>query len=260
MSQRRLLPFLLLFSAACTSDPEIQLTVVDVWNNPVAGATVIQEGVTENITVDANGKASVEVKPGQVRLLASAPEHTQDLQISEIAEDVDPKPMTFTLYPAPPNPGFFGVGEKEYDELELHKVDTVASEMSVYHGVKDTPKSMMPKATGKPHRFVFKTDLRKEEISRFNLKLSKLKFVESTMAKAVTGDIEVDLNLWVADTDYDYEVKGLTAEDVYLLTTEKPLPAGMYAFHAQNIMNATSAVELERLPEELRVVYPFEVK
>jgi len=260
MPQLRLLPLLLLFSAACTSDPEIQLTVVDVWNNPVAGATVIQEGVTENITVDSNGKASVAVKPGQVRLLASAPEHTQDLQISEIVEDVEPTALTFTLYPAPPHPGFYGVGQSEYDELELYKVDTVGSEMSVYHGIKDTPKSIMPKGTNAPHRFVFKTDLRKEEISRFNLKLSKLKFVESTVAKAVTGDVEVDLNLWVADTDANFEVKGLTAEDVYLLTTEKALPAGMYAFHAQNILNATSAVALERLPEELRVVYPFEVK
>ncbi len=255
----RLLP-LFLFATACSSKPEIQLSVVDVWGNPVEGATIVQKGVVENIVVDDSGHASIEVEPGQVQLLASAPDYTQDLQIVDVTEDAEDLSAAFTLYPAPPRPGFFGVGLTEYDELEPYKIDLVSTEMSVYHGIEDTPKSVVPRSGNKPARFVFKTNLRKEEISRFDLRLSKLKFIDKASAKSVTGDVDIDLNLWVADEDVDYKVRGLTVEDVYLLTTNEGLKPGMYAFHAQNILNATDPVALEHLPEELRVVYPFEVK
>jgi hypothetical protein len=255
----RLIPLFFL-AAGCSSTPEINANVVDVWGTPVAGATIIQEGVVEHFKTDDKGKITIEAKPGQVRLLASRDGYTRDLQIIEITEETEAESRTFTLYPVPETPGFYGIGEKEYDPLEPYKVDTVASEMSVFHGVKDTPQSKLPRQKGKPHRFVFKTDLRAEEISRFDLRLSKLKFIPETSVVGVTGDTDIKLNLWVADSDVDYSVKSLTAEDVYLLTTDVPIDPRMYAFHAQNILNTTDSVSLERLPKELRVVYPFEIK
>ena len=56
------------------------------------------------------------------------------------------------------------------------------------------------------------------------------------------------------------DLGGLWAMDHYLITSENELEQGMYAFHAQSILNTREAEALEKLPKELQVVYPFEVK
>jgi hypothetical protein len=66
--------------------------------------------------------------------------------------------------------------------------------------------------------------------------------------------------MWVADTDAGMDMKGLWAMDHYLITSESPLEAGVYAFHAQCILNSRESDALDKLPKELQVVYPFEVK
>ncbi|MCB9764161.1 MAG: carboxypeptidase regulatory-like domain-containing protein [Alphaproteobacteria bacterium] len=254
------LPVLLALTG-CTEPPKVKLDVRDVWNEPIAGATIVQEGVTERFTSGADGTVMVEVKPGTLSFMAGQDGFIKDLESITIAEEADKPPaVVFHLYPEPENPGFYGVSRAApYVHLEAQPIQSVATEMSTYHGIKDIPKSMIPKNV-KPLRFVFNSTLRVQEIKRQDLRLSKLRYLEEAEVQGVLGAETVDLNLWVADGDVKFDVKGLQSKDDYLLEVEGDLEPGFYAFHAQNVLDSRNADVLDKLPKELKVVFPFEVK
>ena len=245
---------------ACSDPPSVDVEVVDIWNKPVAAATVAIEGDANHYTVDAGGKANIVVQPGTVRLLGGADGYIKDLQTVEIGEDQDtPASSTLTLFPIPGEAGFHGVGASDYVHLASVKVKTVANELDTLIGIDEQPNAALPKA-GQGQRFMFQSTVRAEELKRFDLTISKLKFIEKATVKGVLGETEIDVDLWVADGDVDFEVSGTQAKDNYLLVTKSALESGVYAFHAQELLNDDDTKQVDQLPEELRVVYPFEVK
>ncbi len=251
---------LLTFLLACSDPPSVDVKVVDIWNKPVASATVAIEGDSNHYTVDGSGKVHIEVQAGTVRLLGGADGYIKDLQSVDVAEDMDaPATSTLTLFPIPEGPGFHGIGNKGYVALKSVPVKTVANELDTLIGINDQPNDVLPAA--KPgQRFLFQSTLRPEELGRFDLAVSKLHFIETATVKGVLGETEIDVDLWVADGDIDFDVRGTQAADNYLLTTTTALEPGVYAFHAQEMLNDTDTKQVDHLPEELRVVYPFEVK
>ena len=74
------------------------------------------------------------------------------------------------------------------------------------------------------------------------------------------GPVSVGLNLWVADADVDFEVDRLQSKDDYLITFTLPKEDGVYAFHAQGILDPSKAAELDKLPDELKVAWSFKAK
>ena len=107
--------------------------------------------------------------------------------------------------------------------------------------------------------FVFSSTLRASELSRMNLHLSRLDFVDHTRVKGVLGAMDATVNLWVAAEDIAFDLKALPARDAYLITTREPVLAGMYAFHAQDVLNEEDERVLLNLPKEMQVAFPFEV-
>ena len=112
----------------------------------------------------------------------------------------------------------------------------------------------------KPLRVVFSTDLRRADISRLDLRLTHLDFVDHRSIADVYGTSEVTINLWTPDQDVPFDLTGLYSGNDYLLTSRGPLPAGSYAFHIQSVLTDPDVHHLERTPREMRVAYPFELR
>ena len=247
--------------AACSDAPEINLRVIDVWGKPVSTASIIQEGVSGMQKATPDGRLALQVaEPGPVRLQAGTEGFIKDYVTVDIQVDQDaPVEATITLFPAPKEPGFYAVGDTGYLPLQAQPVKSVATEISRHHGIQDVPRDGLHRR-GEPHRFVYYALLRDWEIRRLGLGLAQLRFEESAKVTGLLGPTNIDLNMWVADKDAEISVKGLWAMDHYLITSEQELEAGVYAFHAQSILNSREADALDMLPKELQVVYPFEVK
>lgn len=253
---------LLLALIGCSEPARVEVRVLDVWSKPLAGATVVQDGVQERFTTGSNGKVMVPVEEGERHLMAGLDGYIKELATIEVPKDADdddlPK-VVLKLYPDPGSPGFYGVGSRDYIHLEATPINAVATEISTWHGLRVHPKASMSH-TGDELRFVLHSTLRADELKRQDLKLSSLRFVEEGEVLTVLGAQNVDLDLWVADSDVPFEVKGLQSRDDYLILV-KPIPApGIYAFHAQNILDSRNAEALDKLPEELKVAFTFEIR
>ena len=249
-----------LLLTACSDTPEIKLKVVDVWGKPVAAASVIQEGVSGMQKTDSSGLLDLQVtSSGPVRLQAGTEGYIKDYITVEVPEQNEStQSATIELYPSPSEPGFYAVGDGGYMPVKPIPLKTVSTELSRYHGVQEIPKEGLHRR-GSSHRFVYYAPLRDWEIRQLGLELAKLKFQESAEVTGVLGPTEIELNMWISDQDVEMDLSGLWAMDHYLITSENELEKGVYAFHAQSILNTREAEALEKLPKELQVVYPFEV-
>lgn len=254
---RALLPLGLL--AACGGTPQVKVLVTDVWNAPIEGATVIREGVTEHFVTDAQGAVLVPVEPGTLHVKAGRDGFIPELSSLTVAEEQeDFPPLRLRLYPEPESPGFYAVGNNGYLPLDAQPIEAVGSELSSYHGVRGTPRAVVPVRDG-GMSFVFTTGLTKEEIRRQDLTLSSLKYLDEAEVMGMLGATAVDIDLWVSSKDIRYDVDGLQSRDDYLIRVVPALETGVYAFHGQDILNPRSARSLDKLPEELRVAWMFRV-
>lgn len=250
---------LLLALIACKDPQTLSVSVTDAWNEPIEGVTVKLAGITEEQNTDDKGALSVEVQPGPLELMIGKEGYIHEFGNVTVPDEGNPEAVTYLLFPQPEVAGFYGVGAKgPYVELSAEQIRTVATEATTWHGIKSVPKETL--RSGQPQRFVFHTTLRASELKQQDLKLSRLDFKEDVEVRGVLGNTEIDLDLWVAGEDLDFEIRGTQSTDDYLIITETALEPGIYAFHAQGILNSTEAEALDKLPKELRVAYPFEVK
>jgi len=105
--------------------------------------------------------------------------------------------------------------------------------------------------------FVYHSSLRPEEIKQIDLGLYKLEFKEKEDMTSLLGDAPVEIDLWVANSKpIPFSIRTLDQEEMYVITFEKALEKGIYAFSGRYIEQNTKLV----LPEELRLAYPFEIK
>ncbi len=249
---------LLLF--ACSDPPTLEVTVVDAWGVAIEGAQVKQETVTETFVTDSDGHAAIPAEVGTLHLMAGKEGYIKDFSVVTILDgEEEGQSVTFSLFPEPEVAGFYGVGPAQYHPLETAAIEVVKSEMTTYHGIKNLPDvAFNPK--GQPARFVFKTELNNNEIKRQDLKLSRLKYLDTAEVTGLLGPETVKLSLYVADEDSAFEFKGLQSQDEYLVVTDEALEPGIYAFHAQGILYSTADSSMESLPPSMKVAFPFEIK
>lgn len=255
MSEGALMLWLLL---ACADTRVINGEVKDIWGRPVGDATIVIEGVVEQYHADASGVFNVEVSADLALSRAMAGKEGYIREVVDIAppdEDGEVKKVTFALYPEPEQPGFYAVSQRAYVHLETQKVSVVGTELRQYAGIRDLPDEHLPRGT---NRFVFNSTLRSSELSRMNLHLSRLEFIDHTLVKGVLGAADATVNLFVSAEEIPFDLKSLPSRDDYLITTREPLGKGVYAFHAQDVLNS-EAQTLLNLPKEMQVVFAFEV-
>ncbi|MED5374684.1 MAG: carboxypeptidase-like regulatory domain-containing protein [Myxococcota bacterium] len=248
---------LLALALACSDPQTLNVNAADAFGNPIESAQ-IKLPTGEPVTTDSKGAASFEVTPGNLEVMAGKEGFIPEYANVVVPAEGDPDALNFVLFFQPEKVGFYGVGAGDYLALGPEKIRTVASDKSTWHGLENVPDQALP--GGQPQRFVFQSGLRASELKQQNLTLSKLKFLETAEVVGVLGKTDVELDLWVADTDHAFEIKGTQAKDNYLIVTSEPLAPGFYAFHAQGILKATEAESLSKLPKEMQVAFPFEVK
>ncbi|MFT5585497.1 MAG: hypothetical protein ACI9VR_003089 [Cognaticolwellia sp.] len=248
---------LLALALACTDPQTLSVTATDAFGTAMAEVT-IKLPTGEPYTTGKDGQVSFEVPAGKLEIMAGKDGFIPEFGTVTVPEEGNPDALAFTLFFEPDHVGFYGVGDADYMELVTEKIKTVATDKTTWHGLKNVPNKALP--SGHPQRFVFQSGLRAAELKQQDLTLSKLKFVEEAEVVGVLGATDVELDLWVADTDLAFDIKGTQAQDNYLIVTKDSLEPGFYAFHAQSILKATEAESLDRLPKEMQVVFPFEVK
>ena len=236
--------------------------VKDVWDKPIANASVTIEGITELVTTDAKGEFTMPVLAGKKRLKAGAEGHVfvQETFVFPEGEEskVETPKVELVLYPEPETEGLFLVHSSEYKKLDGQTIDTTGTELQAYTGIEDPGKvSVKPKQR---QRFVYRVALSPSEIARVGLELHRLEFVKDTTVTSAMGETNVKVNRFVAKEEVEFDLKELATEHHYLIITRGKLSDGFYAFHSEGLLTSGDVDGLDKTPEELRKAYPFEVK
>jgi len=239
---------------ACThEEPRVQGKVVDIWGQPLVGATVIVVGQHERPTTDAEGRYWVPRDEGSWEVKAGAEGYVPAFGAFEIKPDttmID----TLQLWPKPDESGFFLVGPGRYDPLQPQPVVSKGNTLKTYRGLEAVGETTH---RGPNLRVLFHTELKQDQINRLGLELTSLDFIrEAEIPAAVTSKVE--LNLYVAGKARPIKVTPLPSRTDYLLEVEQ-LEAGTYALHTQDILDNMPSDVFEQLPKEHRLAWGFHV-
>lgn len=243
---------------ACNETPALQGRVVDIWNQPVAGVTVV--GAGERPLTDEHGVYTLgQVEPGTYEMKAGKDGYVQESQEVEIKEG-DLTGPTFRLYKKPEADGFYAVTVGDYRKIEPATVKGLGHASDALYGIEAPNERVF--IEGEDLRVVYRIDLSVAKIKSLGLKLRKLKFIESTEMASVAGGTrtEVPVNLFVADSEAPISITALKSKGHFVLTSNGKLEPGVYALESQSLLSPPDEETFNRIPESLRTVYPFTVK
>jgi len=250
---------LLLGLMACSEPPVHKGRVTDRWGKPIAGVTIGITGSAKQLISGADGTFTVPVQKQEVKLRAGKPGFIKkSLDMDAHSGEGNPKPVLIALYPDPESAGFYAVTSSAYSDLESKIVKTVGTDIRAFNGLPDVGKTRINGK--KPLEFVFSSEARRSELKQLGLQLHKLKFLENDTVPGVLGETTVKLNLWVSDATVAFDLTGMETDDDYTIKTREKLDPGIYAFHTQGILSSKDPTALDKLPEEMRVAFPFEVR
>lgn len=250
---------LLLSLLACSDPPELRGRVVDIWGNPVEGATVMLPGAGERPLTDANGVYAMQHIPGEHEMRAGKEGYIQEAVKVDLKPD-DTKGPTFKLYKKPEKIGFYAVTLGDYLEVAPATVRVIGHQVDAIYGIEAPPDRMY--LEGEKLQIVYKIDLEMHQLMKLGLEIRKMKWVNEVRMVSVTGGQEtpVPINLFVDDGPVPFTLTRLKSKGFYLLETTEPLGEGMYVIQAQNLLDPKDAEAWNRIPEELRLVHPIRIK
>lgn len=247
----------LLWLPGCGEEPRLEGLVVDVWGNPVEGATVVMEGQSERPLTDKNGKFSFPVVPGSHKVKAGREGYIQEHQTIEVVDGAPelPKPI-FQLYRKPEEAGFYLVGTDDYLRLEPQPLAQVGGELESIRGVKAIG---AVEADGPAVRILFHTPLKLDQVMRLGLELHQLEYVHETEMAGPLAMTKVPVNLWRSAKEIEFDLEPMRSRTDYLITASEMEPGG-YAFVTQGMLDLTGDVEsFQQIPDPLRVAYPLQL-
>lgn len=248
----------LLLLAACETEPDLlEGKVVDVWGNPIEGATVMVVGGNERPMSDADGRYKI-LRPtsGVLEIKAGRQGFIQDHKEIEVGPLLNSGAPLFELYPKPEVAGFYIVANNKYLKLDSRPVVSVGNALQQFRGIQTLTEASVE--TERP-RIIFHTDLRHDELMRLGLELYRLKQVGEAQIPGPLGSTTVGINLYTSDRAHPIDIEPLRSKTDYLLTPKERLSSGSYVLQTQALLTGDAAA-FEEIPEELRVVFPFEVR
>ena len=92
-----------------------------------------------------------------------------------------------------------------------------------------------------------------------NLGLNQLVYLETTSIPGIMGEQKVSVQMWVVDRAVPFELRAMEGDNVFLITTKEPLSKGVYAFQYQGLLADSEPGTLDKVPDEMRTVFPFEI-
>jgi len=242
---------------ACSTDVTVNGTIQDIWSKPIEGAEVHMKDGDQPTKTSASGAFSFLAKDGNMLFRVAKENYISN--IGEVAYSTgEPAPsITIQLYPMAADNGFWYLGDEEYEPIASQKIFKKESNDRRILGLYNVGSIKIQKP--KPS-FVFRTTLRKEQLSQLNLELHSLKFIDKTVFTSLTGPQEVDIDLWVPDAQAGFDIKKMGADDHFLIALKEPLKPGVYAFHSREVLSDSPSVNAKNLPQELLKGFPFEIK
>lgn len=233
--------------------------VTDRWGTPLSDVTIAIDGETTQIQSNNGGSFALPTATLAMRIRAGKDGYIHRMvTVPGYTGDETPNPVGIQLYPDPGNPGFYAVKSTKYAAVNARVVKTVGTDLRAVNGMPDVGEVRLRHE--KPLEFVFSTEARRSELKQLDLQLHRLKFVEQEAVPGVLGAQDVKINLWVADQVVSFDLTGLATDDDYVIMTREKLSPGMYAFHTQGTLTSKDPTALDKLPKEMRVAYPFEVR
>ena len=242
---------------ACSTQPLVEGTVHDIWNNPIEGAEVLMENVDQPNTTNSAGAFSFPITEGKTMRFRASKEGFVPVVGETSAATGEGAKISLSMYPTVESNGFWLINTDKYTPLPASNVDKKGAENQHILGVYDVGSVSINQP--RPS-FVFRSTLRKEQLAQIDLEIHKLTFVDSTKFNSLTGLQDVEIDLWVPETQAKFVIKDLGAQDHFLIEISDPLPQGVYAFHSYSILNPQKNVDTSSLPKELMKVFPFEIK
>lgn len=250
-------PFLLCLAAlaACSSSNERIGHVVDVFDRPVADAEVTIQGVDQPVSTDAHGVFALpDAAQGKRRIRAGAEGYIYDEVEVELGEGKRPRVV---LYPRVEETGFYLIDRSGYRKLEPEPVQAIGGVLDAVRGLKALGDVQ---AQARRIEVLFHTTLKLDQVMRVHLGLHSLEF---TREAAITGPLDnrpVQVNLWTPTESIELELDPLRSKSDYVLRSTAPVEPGAYAFDAQRLLVSDHPERFARIPEALRVAYPFELR
>lgn len=247
-----------LFLMACTQPQPLKGRVVDIWNNPIEGATVLVNGGRPQ--TDMHGVYEISRAPGTFEFRAGKEGYIQDSSEATITEESKKAPV-FKLYKKPAANGFYAVTVGDYVELKPSSVKLLGHEADALFGIVGPPADTF--VEGETLSMVYKIDFSLAQVKTLGLELRKLKFVENTTMASVGGGqkTEVPVNLWVDAGKIPITISKLNSKGHFLISTgDTELKPGVYAVQAQNLLTPKDEDAWRQIPEALRTVYPVTIK
>ena len=256
---RWLMPAVLVV-AACSEEPRLNGEVVDIWGNPIEGATVVMEGQSERPLTDHTGRFSLPLAAGKHKMKAGREGYIQEHQEVEVPADVTaetaPK-VIFKLYKKPEEAGFYVVDTNDYVRLEPALVGMVGNELQRFRGLTSVGENSVQ---GTQIRVLFHTPLKLDQVMRLGMQLHHLDYVSQAKMVGPIEEAMVDVKLWTSQDIVPIEITPLRSRNDYLITSADGLAAGGYAFDTQGMLSGASDDSFHEIPEPLRVAYPIELR
>jgi hypothetical protein len=259
----RSLSLCLLMLVACNSTPDtLEGQVVDVWGNPVEGATVMVLGGSEQQLTGSDGRyvlprieGSIVVKTGRKGFVQA--------QREVVVEPGQPaEAPLFELYPKPEEIGFFAVGAAGYKKLEARPVGQVGNALKQFLGLADPGEVVLE--TRRPRILYHNDKMRHDQIVRLGLQLRALRFVGEEQVPVLQGEATVSVNLYVDDGGVPITLEALGSRSDYLIVPKEDLePGRSYALQTQGLLTGGpggDTASFTALPEELRIAFPFTLR
>jgi hypothetical protein len=248
---------LLLVLLGCPEPPAIEGQVVDIWGDPIEGATVMVVGGSERPLTDRDGKYRLARADGTFTVKAGRKGYIQEQVEFEVLAGQTPPGPVFQLYPKPEKAGFYAIRPKQYLPLEPKLVHSVGNTLKSYRGIQSLGDAEVDVNDPK---ILFHTELRTDEILRLGLELHRLEYVDSAELQGPIGRTEAGVKLYVDAGEVPIDIVPLRSRTDYLVVPKEPLQPGGYAFQTQELLSPSETDRFDEIPEELRVVFALSVR
>lgn len=250
-----LLPLLF---AGCPSPeaPTLKGQVTDIWGQPVEGATVLVEGLDEQPTTDATGSFTFPMMEGELKIKAGKDGYIQESTTLSVSDTDKPPSANIQLYPKPEDAGFYAVGLGGYSRIEGEAVHAKGTELETFYGLKSLGGARLES----PLRVVFHTEFTYDQVQRMDLELVELEFTKATELQGAVGIAEAEIDLYTKKRIIPIEISAMKSKSDYLITVEEELAPGAYAFHTQGTLAPKDQESFAKIPDNLRIAFPLELR
>lgn len=242
---------------ACTP-PEsagLQGHVLDHWGAAVPEAVIIVQGSNQRTESDGTGRFVLPpLEAGEHTLKVGARGYIHTYHSFDPA---DSGALTVSLYEKPEENGFYLVGPDGYlPALQAQPVERMGNDLDAVQGLRREPGATIE---AYDLEVIFHTDLTYAQLKQLHLELHRLEFQEEVMLPGPFGQNPVEANMWIATGEVDLEVEPLRSRQDFRLRAAA-LEPGDYAFTTQDLLEPDEGPDLDAVPEEVRLAFPFTVR